>query len=154
MLNKNSDEYKSYQTVVQTLTRDLFNTSEFENVVNSKGEAMRSRLLQSGINDSDANKLVMGYKEDAYDDFITKSSTATTTYNPTESMDKVFAKSIEQLITDTRKDATGNAKIASFAEIFKEGSENFRTGTFASARLAIGKLLQASPSLNQAMEKL
>jgi len=153
MLNKNSDDYKSYQTVVKTLTRDLFDTSEFENVVNSKGEAMRSRLLRAGINDSDANKLVMGYKEDAYDDFITKSSTATTQYNPTESMDKVFAKSIEKLITDTRKDATGNAKIASFAEIFKEGSDNFRTGTFASARLAIGKLLQASPTLNQAMEK-
>lgn len=153
MLNKNSDDYKSYQTVVKTLTRDLFDTSEFENVVNSKGEAMRSRLLQAGLNDTDAEKLIMNYKEDAYDDFITKSSTSTTTYNPSESMDKVFAKSLEKLITDTRKDAQGNAKIASFAEIFKEGSKNFRTGTFASARLTIGKLLNASPTLNEAMEK-
>tara|TARA_E500000178_G_C17021035_1_gene755584 strand:+ start:498 stop:3113 length:2616 start_codon:yes stop_codon:yes gene_type:complete len=152
-LNKNSNEYKNYQTVVKTLTRDLFDTSEFENVVNEKGESMRTRLRQAGLTETDIDTQVNLYKEKAYDDFINKKSTVTTQYNPTESMDKVFAKSIENLITKTRETAQGNEKIASLSQIFKEGTEGFRTGTFANARLTIGKLLQASPTLNQAMEK-
>ena len=151
-LNRNSQEYKNLQTKQQILARDLFDTSEFENVVNAKGEAMRTRFLRAGLSENDANRLVMGYKEDAYDDFINKKSTVTTTYNPTESMDKVFAKSIEKLITDTRTVAEGNQKLASFAKIFEEGSEGFRTGTLAPARLAIGKFINASPTLKAKFE--
>ena len=151
-LNRNSQEYKNLQTKQQILTRDLFDTSEFENVVNAKGEAMRTRFLRAGLSENDANRLVMGYKEEAYDDFINKKSTVTTTYNPTESMDKVFAKSIEKLITDTRTVAEGNQKLASFAKIFEEGSEGFRTGTLAPARLAIGKFINASPTLKAKFE--
>ena len=151
-LNRNSQEYKNLQTKQQILTRDLFDTSEFENVVNAKGEAMRTRFLRAGLSENDANRLVLGYKEEAYDDFINKKSTLTTSYNPTESMDKVFAKSIEKLITDTREVAEGNQKLASFAKIFEEGSQGFRTGTLAPARLAIGKFINASPTLKAKFE--
>ena len=153
-LNRNSQEYRNLQTKQQILARDLFDTSEFENVVNAKGEAMRTRFLKAGLSENDANRLVLGYKEEAYDDFINKKSTLTTTYNPTESMDKVFAKSIEKLITDTRTVAEGNQKLASFAQIFTEGSEGFRTGTLAPARLAIGKFINASPTLKAKFESV
>jgi hypothetical protein len=152
--NKNSTEYKNAQQQVQILSRTLFDTSEFENVVNNKANLMRTRLAQSGLEEVEIDRLVNNYKEDAFDDFITKSSTLTTQYNPSESMDKVFAKSIEKLITDARKSASNNADLASKAEIFKEGTKGFRTGTFANARLTIGKLLQASPTLNAKMEEI
>jgi hypothetical protein len=152
--NKNSAEYKNAQQQVQILSRTLFDTSEFENVVNNKANLMRTRLAQSGLEEVEIDRLVNNYKEDAFDDFITKSSTLTTQYNPSESMDKVFAKSIEKLITDARKSASNNADLASKAEIFKEGTKGFRTGTFANARLTIGKLLQASPTLNAKMEEI
>jgi len=152
--NKNSTEYKNAQQQVQILSRTLFDTSEFENVVNNKANLMRTRLAQSGLEEVEIDRLVNNYKEDAFDDFITKSSTLTTQYNPSESMDKVFAKSIDKLITDTRESATNNERIASFASIFKEGTKGFRTGTFANARLTIGKLLQASPTLNAKMQEV
>jgi hypothetical protein len=152
--NKNSTEYKNAQQQVQILSRTLFDTSEFENVVNNKANLMRTRLAQSGLEEVEIDRLVNNYKEDAFDDFITKSSTLTTQYNPSESMDKVFAKSIDKLITDARKSASNNADLASKAEIFKEGTKGFRTGTFANARLTIGKLLQASPTLNAKMEEI
>ena len=152
--NKNSAEYKNAQQQVQILSRTLFDTSEFENVVNNKANLMRTRLAQAGLEEVEIDRLVNNYKEDAFDDFITKSSTLTTQYNPSESMDKVFAKSIDKLITDTRESATNNERIASFASIFKEGTKGFRTGTFANARLTIGKLLQASPTLNAKMKEV
>ena len=152
--NKNSNEYKNAQQQVQILSRTLFDTSEFENVVNNKANLMRTRLAQAGLEEVEIDRLVNNYKEDAFDDFITKSSTLTTQYNPSESMDKVFAKSIDKLITDARKSASNNADLASKAEIFKEGTKGFRTGTFANARLTIGKLLQASPTLNAKMEEI
>ena len=152
--NKNSKQYKDAQQRVQILSRTLFDTSEFENVVNNKANLMRTRLAQAGLEEVEIDRLVNNYKEDAFDDFITKSSTLTTQYNPSESMDKVFAKSIDKLITDTRESATNNERIASFAQIFKEGTKGFRTGTFANARLTIGKLLQASPTLNAKMQEV
>ena len=152
--NRNSNQYKDAQQRVQILSRTLFDTSEFENVVNNKANLMRTRLAQAGLEEVEIDRLVNNYKEDAFDDFITKSSTLTTQYNPSESMDKVFAKSIDKLITDTRESATNNERIASFASIFKEGTKGFRTGTFANARLTIGKLLQASPTLNAKMQEV
>jgi hypothetical protein len=85
-------------------------------------------------------------------DFIDKKSTVTTTYNPTEAMDKVYATSIEKFITKARTNAEANDKLANYSGIFKEGSKGFKTGTLASARLSIGKFLNAVPTLRTKLE--
>ena len=151
-VNRFSSTYKDAQTTLKVLGRELFNTSEFENVVQEKADIMFGKYVKAGINEVDATALVDEFRNEAFTDFINKKSTVTTQYNPTEAMDKVYATSIEKFITKARSNAEANDKLANYAGIFKEGSKGFKTGTLASARLSIGKFLNAVPTLRTKLE--
>lgn len=151
-VNRFSSQYKDAQTTLKVLGRELFNTSEFENVVQEKADIMFGKYVKAGLSETDATALVDEFRDEAFTDFINKKSTVTTTYNPTEAMDKVYATSIEKFITKARTNAEANDKLANYAGIFKEGSEGFKTGTLASTRLSIGKFLNAVPTLRTKLE--
>ena len=151
-VNRFSNTYKEAQTTLKVLGRELFNTSEFENVVQEKADILFGKYTKAGLSETDATALVDEFRNEAFTDFINKKSTVTTTYNPTEAMDKVYATSIEKFITKARTNAEANDKLSSYAGIYKEGSKGFKTGTLASARLSIGKFLNAVPTLRSKLE--
>mgnify|MGYP003110565588 CR=1 FL=1 len=151
-VNRFSSQYKDAQTTLKVLSRELFNTSEFENVVQEKADILFGKYVKAGLSETDASALVDEFRNEAFTDFINKKSTVTTTYNPTEAMDKVYATSIEKFITKARTNAEANDKLANYAGIFKEGSKGFKTGTLAATRLSIGKFLNAVPTLRTKLE--
>ena len=151
-VNRFSRQYKDAQTTLKVLGRELFNTSEFENVVQEKADILFGKYVKAGLSEKDATALVDEFRNEAFTNFINKKSTVTTTYNPTEAMDKVYATSIEKFITKARTNAEANDKLANYSGIFKEGSKGFKTGTLASTRLSIGKFLNAVPSIRTKLE--